>query len=332
MALSIDILEAMKMTVNDSVRTAVSDSINSSVSEAMKSNMEDFKDSINKLNKSVHDLVNKQDLFESRCEDRINTSEKAVDNRQSEAEARNAEKFACLERKVSDLDKTIKSSASFPTSMHFQQNEVHQSTIRTRLQQTVQTNKNISRIESIKEIVNYASTVLGLGPIKKQHIEVSAGSNYNEKIFTAAMDFLRRETAVKEDEIMPDDIIKVFSADNPSTERLYVQFLTKDLATLVLNLTRRLRKPELNVVLYIQREFKRRFNAIKSVNYRLRKLSNPKHKTGLEYSDSDIVLFAFPSGHFKFSAYHIDGLPEVDFTPPRTPPTGRVLNGENRGR
>ena len=198
--------------------------------------------------------------------------------------------------------------------------------------QPLQTHQNMNKIESIKEIVNYASTMLGLGPIKEQHINSAAGSNYEEKMFTAAMEFLQRELAVKHDEIRADDILKVFPADNPSTERLYVQFRSKDIVTLVLNLTRRLRKPELNVVLYVPREFKRRFNAIKSVDYRLRKLSNPRHKTRIEYSDSDIVLFACPTGHFKFSAYPIYGLPDVDFTPPRTPPTGRVLNGEKRGR
>ena len=103
MALSGDILEAIKTAVNESGKTAVNDSVNYSVSESMKSNISEFKDSLNMFNKTMHDLVNKQVQFENRCEDRINTMEKAIDSRQAEAEVRNAEKFACLEKKVSEL-------------------------------------------------------------------------------------------------------------------------------------------------------------------------------------------------------------------------------------
>ena len=155
MALSGDILEAIKATVNESVKTAVNDSVNNSVTEAMKSNISEFKDSLEMFNKTMHDIVNKQVQFENRCEDRINTINKAIDSRQAEAEARNAEKFAYLEKKVSDLSDAIKSSVSFPSSAPPQQNEVYQqAAFRTRPRQPLQTHQNMNKIESIKQAVS----------------------------------------------------------------------------------------------------------------------------------------------------------------------------------
>ena len=96
------------------------------------------------------------------------------------------------------------------------------------------------------------------------------------------LDFLRNEIAVKESEVKDDDIIKVFPAADPDLQRVYVQFSTKEQAELCLELTRKLRKPDLNVVLYIPREFKDRFHAMKREDYRLRKLTEPSTRLGLD--------------------------------------------------
>jgi hypothetical protein len=99
---------------------------------------------------------------------------------------------------------------------------------------------------------------------------------------------------------------------------------------LCLSLTRKLRKPELKVVLYVPTEFKKRFNAIKTEDYRLRRLTEPKHKTRIEYSESDLVLYACPVGHYRFASHPIPDLPSVDLDPVRTPPPGRKPKTEKR--
>ena len=61
-----------------------------------------------------------------------------------------------------------------------------------------------------------------------------------------------------------------------------------------MNLTRKLRKPELKVVLYIPGQLKQRFHALKNEDYRLRKLSSANYKTRIEYGEDDFVLFICP--------------------------------------
>jgi len=142
------------------------------------------------------------------------------------------------------------------------------------------------------------------------------------------MGFLKNEIGVKESEIGEDDIISVFAADEPSLQRVYVQFSSKEHADLCLDLTSKLRKPELKVVLFIPNELKKRFHAIKSEDYRLRKLTNPKHKTRIEYDDDDFVLYICPVGHFRYVLHPVPGLPAVDLAPVRTLPPGRKSKRE----
>ena len=98
-------------------------------------------------------------------------------------------------------------------------------------------------------------TVIGLGPISEIDIDESVGETPEQKLNSAAIDFLRKEIGVKVEEIKNSDIIKVFPANNPDLQRVYVQFSSKELVDLCLDLTRRLRKPELHVVLYVPRQF-----------------------------------------------------------------------------
>ena len=139
----------------------------------------------------------------------------------------------------------------------------------------------------------------------------------------AVEDFIRSEIGVKESEIPTGDIIKVFPAEDPDLQRVYAQFRCKEQAELIMNLTRKLQKPDLRVVLFIPPQMKQRFLALKSEDYRLRRLTTPRHKTRIEYSDDDIHLYACPLGHFRFALHPVQGLPPVDLQPSRTPPPGR---------
>jgi hypothetical protein len=90
-----------------------------------------------------------------------------------------------------------------------------------------------------------------------------------------------------------------------------------------LDLTRRLRKPELKVVLFVPNQLMKRFHAIKREAYRLRKLTTPRHKTRIEYSDYDLALYICPVGHFSYVLHPVPGVPAVDLATARTPPPGR---------
>ena len=168
-----------------------------------------------------------------------------------------------------------------------------------------------------------ARTILGIGPISCHHIEAAEGETEEQRVKAAVIDFLRNEIGVKESEIGDSDIIEVFPANDPDLQPVYVRFSTKEHALLCLDLTRRLRKPELQVVLYIPKEFRNRFHAMKNEDYRLRKLTQPQHKTRIAYTDSDLALYTCPLGHFRYSPYPIPDLPAVDLAPDRTPPKGR---------
>ena len=219
---------------------------------------------------------------------------------------------------------TIFSKASFqPQPSH---------NLQQQLQPQTQTHSEPSNLIAIQELVSEAATILGLGPISAADIEDAAGDTTEQKTFAAVIDFLRKEIAVKESEIGNSDIIKVFAADDPELQRVYVQFSTREKADLCMNLTRRLRQPELKVVLYVPRQLKQRFHTIKSEDYRLRKLTQPRHRTRIEYSDSDIMLFVCPAGQHRFVLHPVPDLPPVDFAPVRTPPQGRRQNKGKRDR
>ena len=177
--------------------------------------------------------------------------------------------------------------------------------------------------KKLKDIIQNARTIIGLGPITCDDIEDSPGNSDAEKLFNAVEDFIRCEIGVKESEIPRTDILQVFPAEDPDLERVYAQFRCKEQAELVMNLTRKLRKPDLKVILFVPPQMKQRFLALKSEDYRLRRLTTPRHKTRIEYSDEDILLYACPLGHFRFVHHPVQGLPPVDLQPSRTPPPGR---------
>ena len=128
---------------------------------------------------------------------------------------------------------------------------------------------------------------------------------------------------IREEEIKDEDIIKIFSAEHSKLERAYVQFKQIYQAELCLNVTRSMMKPELQVVLYVPKQFQLRFKALKSECHRLRKRTLPVHKTRIVYTDDDLILLACPINHFRFERQHIHGLPAVNLARLRTPPPGR---------
>ena len=61
-------------------------------------------------------------------------------------------------------------------------------------------------------------------------------------------------------------------------------------------------------------------------------MTEPKHKTRIEYSDSDLVLHVCPLGHYRYVYHPIPDLPPADLAPVRTPPQGRKSKKEKRDK
>ena len=343
--------------------------VDKSVSDSMQKNMAQFQESqklqADRMEELMGALFKKQEAHEVKSDERLSRFEKTLIDRQDNFEHRNDDRLLVMEKQLSCINDTIAGKASstlqFPpllsrrspspqlqtppdlmpphpttlprpefSNLPFQPHPTHP--LQHQQQPQLQQHSKSSDLTAIQELVSEAATILGLGPISSADIEDASGDTPDKKIFAAVIDFLRKEIAVKESEISDGEIIKVFASEDPELQRVYVQFSSREKADLCMNLTRRLRQPELNVVLYVPRHFKQRFHAIKSEDYRLRKLTQPRHRTRIEYSDSDLVLFVCPAGYHRFVLHPVPGLPPVDFAPVRTPPQGRKQKKGKRDR
>jgi hypothetical protein len=345
---------------------AISNAVAEKMGSSMQTQFDQFKESMENAHKSQAEnlgrmdeiftsLLKKQESFEEKSDKKFSELENTLTDRQDNSERENNEKFCDIQKQLSNISEKLADKASptpflpFPGSAavnpppSFQpQQPPHPAllpipTFASSQQQQImlpqqQQHSNLSDIASIKEIVDDASTILGFGPISAEDIEDADGDNPEEKILSAAIDYLRNEIAVKEEEINDSDILKVFPASDPDLQRIYVKFSNKEQAALCLDLTRRLRKPELKVVLYIPRQLRQRFMAIKNEEYRLRKMTEPKHKTRIQYSDSDLVLHVCPLGHYRYVYHPIPDLPPADLAPVRTHPQGRKSKKEMRDK
>ena len=338
------------------ISNAVSESVGKKLNASMQLQFNQFKDSLETSNRQqaenldgvLASLLKKQEEHEAKTDQRLTSFENTLTARQDTVEQKNEAKFLDVQSQLNIINEAIAEKSSptphFPplqsvVTPMFHPNPPHPASLPIpafgnlpHAQAAQQQQTNLSELPAITALVTHARTVIGLGPISEIDIDESVGETPEQKLNSAAIDFLRKEIGVKVEEIKNSDIIKVFPANNPDLQRVYVQFSSKELVDLCLDLTRRLRKPELHVVLYVPRQFRQRFNAIKSEDYRLRKVCQPKHKTRIEYSDSDLVLFSCPQGQYRFVHHPLPDLPPVDLAPVRTPPAGRNINREKRPR
>jgi hypothetical protein len=334
MPLDSDDLAALSKALADSVSEKVSNSLGNSLGSQINNLEQMNKTQAENLQVSVDGILGKllkvHEAFEVKTDERFKTMEEAFSKRQDVAEKKNEDQFCDIQKQLSTLHKAVnETSGQFPslptTALPPHPGSLPQPTFARILQPSnlQQTSVSPENLLTIKNIVSHARTIIGLGPITASDIEGTMGNNPADKLQLAAIDFLRNEIGVKEDEIKDVDIIKVFPADDPNLQRVYAQFRTNEQAELCMNLTRKLRKPDLKVVLFIPNQFKQRFHALKNEDFRLRKLTTTKHKTRIEYSEDDLNLYICPVGHFRFEYHPVPGLPPVDLAPVRTPPPGR---------
>jgi hypothetical protein len=319
------------------ISNAVSESVGKKLNASMQLQFNQFKESLetsnrhqaenldstikSRMDEVLVSLLKKQDDHEAKTDQRLANLENTLTTRQDTIEQKNEAKLLDVQKQLLSINEAIAVKAS-PT-LHFpplqsnmtplyQPHPPHPASLPIPTFATLpqgqaaqQQHANLSDLAAITELVTHARSVIGLGPISEIDIDDSIGDSPEQKLLSAVTDFLRKEIGVKEEEIKDADIIKVFPADNPDLQRVYVQFSSKEQAELCLDLTRKLRKPELRVVLYVPRQFRQRFNAMKSEDYKLRKMCQPYHKTRIEYSDTDLALYSCPQGQYRFTHHPI---------------------------
>ena len=323
MAMDSEAIAKLSKALTEDVAESVTKSVTESLSAQMKESFDNFNTTQSSL---LNNLIKAHEAFEVKTDKKFSN----LMNRQDRMEEHNNAELSEMRKEMSQLKAVVNSQSQRespslpappnPSSLPFP------SFANIAAQKPVshpRTQEITGDLEAIKKIVSNARTILGIGPITAKDIENASGTSPPDKLCQAAIEFLREEIGVRENEVSDEDIIETFAADNPDLHRVYVKFRNFEQAELCLNLTRKLRKPELNVVLYIPKEMKERFSALKNEDYRLRKQTIPKRRTRIEYSETDLVLYICPVGHFRFLQHCVPDLPPVNLGPDRTPPPGR---------
>ena len=180
--------------------------------------------------------------------------------------------------------------------------------------------------DAIKNIINRARTIIGIGPITREHLDKMNAKDNQEALFFGALEFLRDELGVKETEIRNKNIVRVFAPHNVQNfSHIYVQFDDIAHADWCLYLGRTvLRGKDSRVFQYIPRQHYARFKALDNAAYQKRKFEG--FKTRFEFTDTDITLLACPQGQYRYSLCIVHDLPPIDLSSSRTPPRGRNFN------
>ena len=180
-------------------------------------------------------------------------------------------------------------------------------------------------LSTIKSIISHATTIVGLGPVTPADIDNLAPDDPAKGIRLAALDILRLDLNIKEDEISDTDIAATFTpAQFPKPPRVYVRFYKQEHVNLCLSVAKRLKNPEVKVCRYFPRQFIERYKALENEAYPLRyPRSIPGYKTEVVYTEDDIELLICPNGHFRYRPHPVHGLPPIDLAPVRSPPKGR---------
>ena len=177
----------------------------------------------------------------------------------------------------------------------------------------------------IKELIDDARCVIGIGPMYQHHYEKFGDITNPETIRLAAIEAIRLELNVKDDEIAEDDIASTFlPTREPKIPRVYIRFHRQEHADLCLKLAKGLKDPDVKIFRYFPRQFLARVRALEEVAYSLRKASNPRYKTDVVYTASDVQLMVCPLGGARYHPYPVSDLPPIDTTPARSPPQGRA--------
>ena len=255
-----------------------------------------------------------------------------ITKRVDEYETKSDDRFSKLESTVASLSEFVReaSLASKRTEVHssqpLQQHVVHPPPGHHTPAPAPTTSSlpPVGISTAITDIIAEARTIIGVGPILPSDFEYFNQPDPEVAIRLAAVEVLRMDLNIKESEIDDSDIASTFLPKfSPKIPRVYIKFHKQEHADLCLRIAKSLTNPEIKVFRYFPRQFQARVRGLEEVAYQLRKASEPKYKTEVVYTHSDVQLLICPRGQFRYYPHHVPDLPPIDMGPDRSPPPGR---------
>lgn len=275
------------------------------------------------LGKSINDHAANIEITLKRSIDKVVGP---VSKRVEELEAKSDERFKLLEKTVANLSELI--------SVNNDQNPKQSSSATTGYNVPVHTaptsQPGILPVQpsqsspAIMELIAEARTIMGIGPVESSDFEYFGQPNPDDNIRLAAIEALRDELNIKENEIKDSDIASTFLPPfSPKIPRVYIKFFKQEHADLCFRAAKGLKDPKIKVFRYFPRQFQARVRALEEVAYPMRKSSNPKYKTEVVYTATDVQLLICPKGQSRYYPHPVPDLPPIDMAPARSPPPGR---------
>ena len=177
---------------------------------------------------------------------------------------------------------------------------------------------------AVADLICDARRVIGIGPIYQSHLEQFGQVEHEEAVRLAAIEAMRYELNIKENEVKDIDIENTFlPVRAPKFPRVYIRFYKQEHADLCLRIAKTLKNRDTKVFRYFPRQFQARVRALEEVAYPMRKETNPGFKTEVVYTANDVQLLVCPRGLTRYQPHPVHDLPPIDMTPFRSPPPGR---------
>ena len=306
------------------------------------------------IDEVVGPLAKRQEEFEVKSDDRFNKLEQKSDDRLNKLEQKSDDRLNKLEQKSDDrFNKLEQSFASLTELLERREREPlppqsvsamvnhHQYPPLPALAHTSQPLPGFTPLppagpgpvhgEHVHKLISGARHVVGIGPVYQSHLDQYKDASPSDKVRSAAIEALRLELNIKDEEIKDTDILEAFLPKNsPKFPRVYIRFIKQEHADLCFRAAKGLTDPNVKVFRYFPRQLQARVRPLEDVAYQLRKNSVPNYKTEVVYSEDDVQLMVCPRGQSRYSPYHVLNLPPVDMTPLRSPPPGRPSQKRDR--
>ena len=299
------------------------------------------------LGKSISDQANNIELSMKRTMDeamipitkRQDEYEAKSDERFKHLEAKSDERIKNLEETVANLSELVKgnsndnpkqpSTAAPPAPAYHPLDVPHPVSLPNTVPDQVSNQSN----SAIMELIAESRRIVGIGPVQSSDFEYFGKANHEENVRLAAIEALRFELNIKEHEIKDTDIASTFLPQiSPKIPRVYIKFYKQEHADLCFRAAKGLKDPTIKVFRYFPRQFQARVKALEEVAFHLRKTSDPKYKTEVVYTNTDVQLLICPRGQSRYYPHTVHYLPPVDMAPARSPPPGRQRHNNKRIR
>ena len=158
----------------------------------------------------------------------------------------------------------------------------------------------------VRKIIREAKKIVGMKPIDKAHVEQTMRRNDDtdkdmdkDERWKKAMDetvkaFLKYEMKMKQEDIEELKINKIYPPAKDEWNILYVELETIEMVNFLMSFTQYMRRDRKedkpSIEKYIPKELFARYSAIEKLAFEIRKQSNFKTATNVNFGETDLVL------------------------------------------